>query len=48
MNYIISFQENPQPEIIEAIRSNLVTFNSLQVGRDNYKLLIFTINNAAE
>jgi GNAT superfamily N-acetyltransferase len=48
MGYIISFQEDPQTEAIEAIRSNLVTFNRLQVGRDNYKPFLFTINNATE
>lgn len=47
MDYVISFQENPQPEAIQAIRSNLVAFNRSQVGTDNYKPLVFTINNAA-
>jgi ribosomal protein S18 acetylase RimI-like enzyme len=47
MDYVISLQENPQPEVIQAIRSNLVAFNRLQVGTDNYKPLVLTINNAA-
>lgn len=47
MDYVISLQENPQPEVIQAIRSNLVSFNRSQVGTDNYKPLVLTINNAA-
>ncbi len=46
MDYVISFQENPQPEAIQAIRNNLVAFNRSQVGIDNYKPLVFSINNA--
>jgi hypothetical protein len=46
MNYTITLEENPQIEDIQTIRQNIVTFNRIHTGIDDYKPLVLILRDA--